>query len=140
MSKRLHILDRVTIDLDTMTASCLECGQVDVVMKAGSVRCGPARRHQRQRHKEQKRAHGLTLTEAREFRAGKSCAVCGSTEKLVVDHCHKRKKLRDPLCHGCNVGLGMFGEDPARLREAAAYLERWVAYFDSLENTETPTS
>ena len=33
------------------------------------------------------------------------------------------RQARGVLCGNCNNGLGMFGEDPARLRTAAAYLE-----------------
>lgn len=54
------------------------------------------------------------------------CMLCGvyKGEKLVPDHDHNTGKFRGALCSGCNVGLGRFGDDPSRLRSAAAYVER----------------
>lgn len=57
-------------------------------------------------------------------RSGGTCELCGKRpEKLVVDHHHGSGKVRGVLCSGCNVGLGLFGDDPGALRLAAAYLE-----------------
>lgn len=68
--------------------------------------------------------HGLTRGEMKEFVAGKQCEICSSTENLVVDHCHAELKIRGVLCRKCNAVLGLMGDNPARLRAAAAYLER----------------
>ncbi len=62
------------------------------------------------------------------------CEICGErpAEKfkkqrkfmyLCLDHNHKTKEYRGLLCRHCNVGLGMFYENTAALRRAAAYLE-----------------
>lgn len=53
------------------------------------------------------------------------CQVCGSINKLVIDHCHDTGKVRGCLCHGCNVALGFVCEDPNRLRQLANYIEQW---------------
>lgn len=51
------------------------------------------------------------------------CAVCKSTEKLVVDHCHTTGKVRGLLCHFCNAGLGFFRDDLKVMHAAFYYLK-----------------
>lgn len=52
------------------------------------------------------------------------CEVCGGSNRISFDHCHKRDVFRGWLCHPCNVILGMADDDPNRLRKLIAYLER----------------
>jgi hypothetical protein len=52
-----------------------------------------------------------------------SCTICGSKEKLVVDHDHKRNFVRGMLCNHCNRGLGHFRDDPMLLEFAKTYLQ-----------------
>jgi hypothetical protein len=54
----------------------------------------------------------------------KQCAICGSVKALVGDHNHVTGKPRGILCRHCNLTLGAMKENPARLREAANYLEK----------------
>lgn len=56
------------------------------------------------------------------------CPICHSTrrsEKPVGDHNHRTKKSRATLCSSCNLGLGLYADNPEWLRSAATYLERW---------------
>jgi hypothetical protein len=85
------------------------------------------------RHKEYvrrslvKRKYGLTLEEYKAILA-RGCAICGSHPGgrfIHLDHDHANGNVRDALCSGCNAGLGMFADDPARLRAAADYLEKY---------------
>ncbi|GGN40520.1 hypothetical protein FHR83_007019 [Actinoplanes campanulatus] len=61
---------------------------------------------------------------------GGRCAICGTDQpggnftKWAVDHCHNSSKVRGLLCGSCNLGIGQLGDDPARLRAAADYIER----------------
>lgn len=52
----------------------------------------------------------------------KECVICGSTEELVVDHCHRTNVIRGMLCNHCNRGLGHFKDDPELLEFARMYL------------------
>jgi hypothetical protein len=57
------------------------------------------------------------------------CAICGTSEpgrknwNFAVEHDHTTGRVRGLTCHPCNVGLGVFKDSPALLREAANYLE-----------------
>lgn len=67
---------------------------------------------------------------------GGRCAVCGTTDaggkhgQFHIDHDHSccpkgkscGKCVRGLLCHRCNVGLGNFKDDLARLEAAITYL------------------
>lgn len=76
-----------------------------------------------------RRQFGITLIEMRAMRdaQGGLCKICGRPQKtdknLAVDHSHETGLVRGLLCDRCNFGLGHFGDDPARLRMAATYLD-----------------
>ena len=67
------------------------------------------------------------------------CVICGSVEKLVVDHDHKTGEIRGMLCNHCNRGLGHFRDDPMLLEFAAQYLyasadmPEWDKYLQDVE-------
>jgi hypothetical protein len=52
------------------------------------------------------------------------CAICAkfSERTLHMDHDHETQQLRGLLCSNCNVGLGMFQDDPVLLRRALEYI------------------
>ncbi len=74
---------------------------------------------------------------------GGGCAICkgvttrtnwrsGKPDALVVDHDHETGATRGVLCSACNRAIGMLGDDPARLRAAADYLDRHASRADSI--------
>lgn len=63
---------------------------------------------------------------------GGVCAICqrperakrdGKPMRLSVDHCHTTGHVRGLLCHACNRGIGLCGEDLDWLGKAIRYLE-----------------
>jgi hypothetical protein len=69
--------------------------------------------------------YGLTIEQLNEMKHKQKdmCAICGRKIKLVVDHCHKKNKVRGLLCSNCNSGLGMFNDDIDCMKKAIKYLE-----------------
>lgn len=86
-----------------------------------------------QRRRQHLAKYGLTLETYANMLTEQSgvCAICktsdwGGTHKVpAIDHNHSTNQVRQLLCHSCNRGIGWMREEPAFLREAANYLERW---------------
>lgn len=80
------------------------------------------------------RKYGITLEDYESIfkTQGGTCAICktcpkggrGILRKLVVDHCHRSKKVRSLLCADCNTAIGLMKEDLEILKSAMAYLRR----------------
>lgn len=67
--------------------------------------------------------YGLTDVQHDALMAVTTCAICGSQEDMHIDHDHETGVVRGRICGLCNRGLGLFKDDPERLRAAAAYIE-----------------
>lgn len=88
------------------------------------------------RHRERKNnivsRYGITVEQydAQLLKQNGLCAICkkppinGSGKKLHIDHDHSTGVFRGLLCHGCNTGLGNFGENENTLINAASYLKK----------------
>ena len=78
-----------------------------------------------------RRNYGLSLDRFFEMLAEQKgrCRLCGepfgqsSSRKPVPDHDHETGEVRGIIHGNCNLGLGMFQDDPIRCRKAADYLE-----------------
>lgn len=125
MGKWVHKLSE--IDEETRTGICANCGPVRVKSagRGRGWRCRVASRAYRgDTASSIRRPHGLTTAQAREFRQGNVCEICGSAEGLCVDHDHASKAIRGVLCRKCNTGLGMFADDPDLMARAAEYVSK----------------
>ena len=49
-------------------------------------------------------------------------SLCGRSKDLAIDHDHVTDQLRGLLCDDCNIGLGLYHDDPQRLMNAALYI------------------
>lgn len=66
----------------------------------------------------------LTHEELAALEAVAACVVCGSDERLCIDHDHVTGKVRGVLCGRCNTLLGLANDSTERLHNLAAYLRR----------------
>ena len=65
---------------------------------------------------------------------GGKCAICGSSEKLVVDHNHSccqnnqtcGKCVRGILCFHCNVAIGLLKDSPQIIGQALKYISNTI--------------
>lgn len=57
------------------------------------------------------------------------CKLCNipfdsiTPRRLHIDHCHETNNIRGLLCHTCNTGLGMLGDNEEGLSKALAYVK-----------------
>lgn len=74
--------------------------------------------------------YGLSVEQYDELWAAQKqrCKLCSEDKprggKWVVDHCHDTGVVRGIICNQCNIGLGHFSDDPAKLQAAIDYLQR----------------
>jgi len=75
------------------------------------------------------RKYGITLEDKERMLndQGNNCKICcqdfSADVNPVVDHCHASGVVRGLLCNRCNVGLGMFQDNPLELVKAIEYLK-----------------
>lgn len=74
-------------------------------------------------HKSRAQKYGLNAEQLAILDGGVPCEICGDKAR-AVDHCHRTGIVRGFLCHPCNMAIGQFKDDPAKLRRAAEYLEK----------------
>jgi hypothetical protein len=128
--------------------TCKQTKPAEEFYRHGKGRMRHCRSCMRQRHRDRykatngkdrvfdqslRRLYGITLEQykAKEAEQEGRCAVCGQVpetdRRMHVDHDHVTGKLRDLLCHHCNLLLGNAQDSVERLRLAIAYLQRHAA-------------
>lgn len=79
-----------------------------------------------------KQKYGLTAFDYNRLLASQEakCAICNTSlndlgkKRMVIDHCHKTKKVRGLLCTTCNLGIGYSKESVDILQNMIAYLQK----------------
>jgi hypothetical protein len=123
--------------------TCIDCGRIKNGYKI--LRCASCAVKSRIKRKENEtkeeyymswfrhKEYGLEYGEFENWfmvQHGK-CAICKQNlvlntktrkNRACLDHDHKTGKIRGILCHTCNIGLGMFQDDPALLKKAAEWV------------------
>ena len=70
------------------------------------------------------RKKGIDPQQARQaFAKSNQCQICRSTTRLVPDHSHDTGIVRGILCNKCNLGIGLFSDNPELLQNAVGYLQ-----------------
>ncbi len=113
-------------DLNNMIADCKECGIGVPIINVGSdrIRCWWGRQ-KGGKYGDISISHS---DKRKMFEKGtRLCPICKKTisfETAVLDHCHSSLIIREFLCNGCNLGLGLFEDNPETLRRGAKYIIR----------------
>lgn len=77
-----------------------------------------------------KTTYGLTTKDKKELllKQNQKCAVCSAffskAADAKIDHDHSTGRVRELLCHNCNVSLGLLKEDLKIVDALKAYLEK----------------
>ena len=70
--------------------------------------------------------YGITPEQYEEMETAQAglCRICERVPvtSLRVDHDHETGRVRGLLCHDCNSGIGLLGDDRERIMRAAIYL------------------
>jgi hypothetical protein len=82
-----------------------------------------SRRREYRRMLHFKRKYNLTIGQAEEIYS-KGCEICGSFNRLNIDHDHTSGKVRGCLCNKCNQAIGLFTDNVDLLGRAINYLIR----------------
>lgn len=85
------------------------------------------------RARELMQKYGISLGEYEKLlkKQKRRCAICRRKKPygrwgrfFVVDHCHRKKRVRGLLCNSCNRALGYLGDSVKLFLRAAKYLRR----------------
>lgn len=133
-SKSLDDFSNKTGRKDGKASYCLVCGRI-ANKKWREANLEIAKENARESSKRYYYAKGTVFNRLRKYKLTEeqfnnlmtstdgSCGICASKENLVIDHCHRTKRVRGILCSKCNTGLGKLGDDKESLIKAIKYLE-----------------
>ncbi len=115
--KKVHFLDKKTIDTQNKTANCSKCGKIKILKHQKGWRCSVS-------HKNGKHWNKYHFTLPKKIITFGKCQICKKDKKLQIDHCHKRNIFRGFICLTCNTLLGFAYDDIKILHQAIKYLKK----------------
>jgi hypothetical protein len=141
--KRLHLLDKNSIDTVASTANCKVCGKVRIFIgrkkkfykKEGvfkeilrtkcsiSHRLGNTKRYPNNPLNFRWRYSKVTNLPDKKVEFG-LCPICNTEKKLVLDHCHKTNTFRGFICNKCNSILGFANDSLPIFNNIIRYLSK----------------
>lgn len=78
-----------------------------------------------QKYTKLEKIYGLSRDKYDKLMSNAVCAICKTSDTLVIDHCHISGKVRGVLCRMCNVGIGHFLENKEILKSAIIYINKF---------------
>lgn len=65
----------------------------------------------------------------KEIKAGRKrpdlCEICGRSDRICFDHCHKTGKFRGWICRSCNLALGYVDDKVEILEKIINYIKNY---------------
>jgi hypothetical protein len=101
----------------------------DVVCEVNGCESDAKKKNLCVKHYDESKNTTKTAQEIFEMKKG-GCEVCGSHERLTLDHDHSccptgkscNNCIRGILCHKCNTAAGLLDDDTERMVSLAAYI------------------
>lgn len=120
-------------DLVKKEAKCSVCGPIRLIKVNQGGRCPQS--HARSNTREYLNNDGNVIKlsgierQQKIEEYGNLCMICAVdiSDSPQLDHCHDSGEFRGVLCKACNLGLGLFKDNPSTLIKAVFYLQRSVA-------------
>lgn len=120
MGKWIHRLSE--IDIEKRIGNCSYCGRV-ILRNRGKNKWGcSVNRAALDRRIRFKNDYGIILSDKNLPLIPKKCPICQRDKKLVLDHNHENKKIRDWICRDCNSIIGYVKENVKTLKNMVDYL------------------
>jgi Recombination endonuclease VII len=103
-----------------LQAYCYSCGQI---YRNKWRKENPEKYRKSVRSYHVRSRYNVSHEEAERLDAISECEICGSNNRLGIDHCHDSNKIRGILCNSCNLALGWADDNIEILEKMISYLK-----------------
>jgi hypothetical protein len=103
------------------------CKSCDAKQSMAWAKANPEKVRVFRRKAKLKEKYGISIEDYNSLleKQGGVCALCNKQHlrrPLNVDHCHNTGKVRGLLCDKCNLGIGLFDDNPELFEKVREYL------------------